>query len=301
MVFSAEVMCLFGEYDMQRLMTITLAIFFVIISNYCNGQEARQLIQPPSKQLIEQFDLDPFYEKALVINGFPILASRKVSDAAIYEAANTVRAMLVNRPDILATLSRNRIRLAIMAVDERTTDLPEHSDLTPAKHWDRRARGLGATRIRPAVSCAEENLLNLSGDPYATESILVHEFAHAIHLMAVNDIDKNFDQRLESAYRDAIKEGLWKGLYAADNSREYFAEAVQSWFDTNRENDSIHNHVDTREELLEYDPAVAKLCLEVFGENDWRYVRSDAPSRQHEPHLKLLDRAKLPRFRWDDR
>ena len=44
--------------------------------------------------------------------------------------------------------------------------------------------------------------------------------------------------------------------YAATDEHEYWAEGVQSWFDTNRENDAIHNHVDTREELLEYDPAL---------------------------------------------
>ena len=38
----------------------------------------------------------------------------------------------------------------------------------------------------------------------------------------------------------------------------------------NREDDHDHNHVNTRKELVEYDPAVAKLCEEVFGkENPW--------------------------------
>lgn len=69
----------------------------------------------------------------------------------------------------------------------------------------------------------------------------------------------------EAAYQTAVKAGRWKGKYAAENRSEYWAEAVQSWLDTNRENDDLHNHVDTREELIEYDPAVAELCRQVFG------------------------------------
>ena len=69
-------------------------------------------------------------------------------------------------------------------------------------------------------------------------------------------------------------------------------------FDTNRENDAIHSHVDTREELPEVDPALAKLCAEIFGKNPWRYVRADDPSRKDEPHLKSLDRSQLKPFAW---
>lgn len=248
--------------------------------------------------LREKFSLAPHYQKAIVLEGFPVVASPEVSDAALAEAAHVIGKMLKNRPDVLRKLAENKIRLGIMATNERTSDLPEHSDLFPTEFWDRRARGLGATRERPAVSCGEENLLNNPGDPYSTESIMVHEFAHAIHLMAVNDLDPTFDARLEEVYRNAMARGLWKGKYAADNSREYFAEAVQSWFDTNRENDALHNHVNTREELIAYDPAVAQLVAEVFGENEWRYVRADHPSRAQEPHLRDLDRSKLPPFAW---
>lgn len=255
-------------------------------------------VAPPTPILRETFALGEHYQKALLVEGFPIVSSEKVPDNALYEAAAIIGKMLKNRPDILQKLGENKIRLSIMAASERTSDLPEHSDLFPHEFWNRRARGLGATRERPAVSCGEENLLHNPGDPYGTESIMVHEFAHAIHLMAVNDLDPTFDQRLEDTYKDAMARGLWKGKYAADNSREYFAEAVQSWFDTNRENDALHNHVNTREELIEYDPGAAKLVAEVFGENDWRYLRADHPSRKDEPHLENLDRSQLTPFAW---
>ena len=102
------------------------------------------------------------------------------------------------------------------------------------------------SRRTPVVSCAEENLLNYRGDPYSTENILIHEFGHGIHGVGLASVDPTFSARLRKAYKDAMAKGLWKGTYAASNPGEYWAEAVQSWFDTNRQNDSQHNHVDTR-------------------------------------------------------
>ena len=72
-----------------------------------------------------------------------------------------------------------------MAHDELTTEIPEYRDLIPDFYCDRRARGLGPTGVRPTTSCGEENLLNFRGDPYATESILIHEFSHVIHLLGL--------------------------------------------------------------------------------------------------------------------
>ncbi|MEN8802946.1 MAG: hypothetical protein ABF297_13325, partial [Thiogranum sp.] len=89
-------------------------------------------------------------------------------------------------------------------------------------------------------TCGEENLLGYPGDPYADENILIHEFAHNIHLRGMANIDPTFDTRLQKAYEKAMAAGLWKNKYAATNRFEYFAEGVQSWFGNNRENDHDH-------------------------------------------------------------
>jgi hypothetical protein len=259
---------------------------------------AADQVSPIPNSLRREFKLAPFYQKQILIDGFPVVASEKVHDAAVVEAAVIVRGMLAGRDDIFKALAKAHIRLAVMATSERTCDIPEHADLTPKAFWNRRARGLGASHERPAVSGAEENVLCCKGDPYSTENILVHEFAHAIHLIGLEKIDPTFDPRLKEAYAAAMAAGKWKSLYAAENHAEYWAEAVQSWFGTNRENDALHNHVNTREELIEYDPGVAKLCAEVFGKNPWQYRRADDPARQEEAHLKNLDREKLPVFEW---
>ena len=261
---------------------------------------AAEIQSPVPEQTRTDFKLDPFYAKCVMVGDFPVVSSAKVDDAALAEASGIVKSMLAGREDILTAMAKNKVRLTVMATSERTCDVPEHADLTPKEYWNRRARGLGATKARPSVSCAEENLLCCPGDPYSTESIMVHEFAHAIHEMGVNTIDKTFDRRLKEAYDAALKEGKWKNCYAAENHHEYWAEAVQSWFGTNRENDAIHNHVNTRQELKDYDPGVAKLCEEVFRDNTWSYRRADDPARKDEPHLKLLDRSKLPKFEWSE-
>ncbi len=100
------------------------------------------------------------------------------------------------------------------------------------------------------------------------------------------------------AYREAVDNGLWQGTYAGSNREEYWAEAVQSWFDDNRENDALHNHVNTRDELKRYDPALAALCAEVFGDRPWRYrkpTKRDAADREHLPGF---DPQTSPRFQW---
>ena len=142
----------------------------------------------------------------------------------------------------------------------------------------------------------EENLLCYPGDPYNTENILIHEFAHAIHLNGIFDVDPTFDERLEKTYDAAMAKGLWKGKYASNNHYEYWAEGVQSWFNTNRPPDHDHNHVDNREELKAYDPPLAKLVKEIFGETDWRYKRPS--QRASRAHLKGFDPLNTPTFKW---
>jgi peptidyl-prolyl cis-trans isomerase A (cyclophilin A) len=111
-------------------------------------------------------------------------------------------------------------------------------------------------------------------------------------------VDRTFDQRLREAHHSATNRALWKGTYAAVNANEYWAEGAQSWFDDNRENDSLHNHVNTRAELKEYDPGLAALCAEVFGDLPWRYLRPARRSAADRIHLAGYDATKAPRFRW---
>jgi len=219
--------------------------------------------------------LDPFYQKYLNARGFPIISSSKVPDAALWQAKRIIEQMLVKIPAAaIKKLVQNKIRVAVMSKDEVTTNIPEHSDLNqtyPAdENWDTRARGLGPTIESPVTSCAEENLLCYPNDRYLGEDILIHEFAHTIHL-GLELAFPNFDSELESIYKEALGKGLWSNIYAGSNHHEYFAEGVQTWFNVNKEaipTDGVHNHINTRDELKTYDPKLYELLSRYFNEDN---------------------------------
>lgn len=255
-------------------------------------------VGPPPPELSEALGLAPLYVKSLDAGGLPVVASAKVSDFALREAAFLIRQMVGHRPEILAAIAAQKVRFVVMAPTEMTTDVPEHGDLVPRQYWDRRARGLAATPARPAVSCGEENLLDLPGDPYAKENILVHEFAHTVHELGMRTLDPTFDERLRAAFAHAKATGLWRGTYAMQNHSEYWAEAAQSWFECNRADDDQHGPIDTRAELLDYDPEIAALLAEVFGDRPWRYRKPDQRPATERRHLAGFDRAAAGRFAW---
>ena len=265
----------------------------VLTAAFCEGAEPG----PISDQLREEWKLNAFYQKQ-VDAGVLVVGSAKVSDNALAEAAWIVGRMLDGRKDLLKAMRDNRVRVGVMAASEYTTDLPEHSRMKPKLFWDRRARGLGATLTNPIVSCGEENLLGFPGDPYPNENIFVHEFAHAIHGTGLSKTDPTFDKRLRAAYQAALERKLWKNTYAATNHSEYWAEGVQSWFDDNAPPDALHNDIRTRAKLKEYDPTLAKLCQEVFGDGEWRYKRPAERKPEDLRHLTGYDAKKLPRFGW---
>ena len=283
-----------------RLLVLVTVLVGLVLGIGCqvDPETSGREVQPVSDELRAEFGLAPFYQKSMVLGSFPVVGSAQVSDAALLEAGWIVEKMLGDRTDILNAMADQKVRLVVMAWNEFTTDVPEHARLEPAVYWDRRARGLGSTPEAPAVSCAEENLLAYPGDPYEQENILIHEFAHAMHEMGLNRVDPTFEVRLREAWEDAKEQGLWRGTYAITNPAEYWAEAVQSWFDDNRENDALHNRVNTRAELEEYDPTLAALCSEVFGDGDWRYRKPQKRGSEGQAHLASIDSAEAPPFRW---
>ena len=78
--------------------------------------------------------LDPFYARYVDADGIPILSSAKVPDRALLVAKAIVEGMLAHRPDLARALAASGYRVAIMAEDESTLDLPEQRD------WKKPAR-----------------------------------------------------------------------------------------------------------------------------------------------------------------
>ena len=84
-----------------------------------------------------------------------------------------------------------------------------------------------------------------------------------------------------------------KRCYAWRNRSEYWAEGVQCWYDTNRTMDHDHNHIHTREQLKNYDHALAKLCEEVLGNDPWRFI--SPRERAGRDHLNGYEPKKAPK------
>ena len=296
----------------DSIVTTTIGHRFAIV-----GRDDQSEMKVTSRVPVQGFRFDPpakdgvpaYYTQRVDAHGFPIVASAKVNPYALKEAAFLVDLMLAKRPDVRDAMIQSGSRLCIIALSEFTTDQPEFvrlgksakdglPDVSGKDYMDARARGLGGSGTDPFCSCGEENLLGYPGDPYSTENILIHEFAHNIHLRGMANVDPTFDIRLKQTYDDAMKAGLWKGKYASVNHHEYFAEAVQSWFDNNRQDDHDHNHVNTRAELLEYDPRLAALCREVIGDTELKYTK---PATRLTGHMAGYDPEKAPTFEWPAR
>jgi hypothetical protein len=296
----------------NTVITTTLGHRFEVV-----GRDDKATATVTSEVPVQGFRFDPrgrdgvpsFYTQSVSANGFPIVASAKVNPYALKEAAFIVNQMLANRPEVRAAMIKSGARVCVMACNEYTTDLPEFTWLAEEKvpgfeslsakdYWDARARGLGGSETDPYCSTGEENLLGYPGDPYSKETNLIHEFAHNIHLRGMVNVDPTFDTRLKAAYGAAMKAGLWKGKYASVNHHEYFAVGVAAWYGHNRFNDFDHNHVHLRSQLIEYDPRLAALCREVFGDTAPQYTK---PATRLTGHLAGYDPATAPTFAWPER
>ena len=219
-----------------------------------------------------ELGLSSFYRKHLDAGGIPVIASDNVPDLALFRAAGIANEMLAFRPDLHSTIVASGTRIAVISDAELLTEIPEYSRLYeqfPGVDWNvRAAGGLGATTFIPVTSTKEGNLLCAAGDPYQNSDILVHEFGHSILNMGIrlHPGGQEFVSRLQAAYDRSTGAGLWRLTYAGTNIEEYWAEGVQSWFDLNGPPNSDQNDVNTRAELVEYDPDLAELLREVFGE-----------------------------------
>lgn len=215
-----------------------------------------------------------FYEKRLDANGIPVQSSGAVPDRALSEACLIVTHMLSAHDDLRAQLMAQQQHVAVLGVNEVTTEVPEYRDLYtqfPGQDWDK-LRGVGATLTIPVSSAGEENVVCTGDDRFAGENVLVQTFATAV-LLGASAADNTFDARLQAAYSEAMSAGKWQNTYAAVNRIEYYAEGVQDWYDANPNvspADGTHNDVNTRAELRAYDPALAALIAETMPDDAWR-------------------------------
>lgn len=245
------------------------------------GWMAVALMQPGSATRAA----DPFYTQHLDATGIPILGSSRVPQQALATARSIVTGMLAHRPDIAREMVRQGYRVAVMAVDEQTLDIPEQRDWkkpgpddprltrcerkhyqarigswTDRQYWNWRARGMGGL----LTTAATENLLGLSPDRYHGQSIFVHEFSHGI-LRASEVADPKLYARVKAAYASAMAKGLWAGEYASTTFEEYWAVGTQFWFNDGAMARFGDVQVLNDADLKAYDPGLHALLGEVYA------------------------------------
>ena len=271
----------------SRIIHLLATLLLTITIAACGTNE---ITNPPEKY-------NPFYKKYLDCNGIPVISSEIVHDRAFFRLKLLLEKVLENRNDIRQALINEGFKYIIIAQQEEVTDIPEYAHMEPKEYWNQRARGFGGT----TTSCGEENLLSLPGDRYFNESIFIHELAHAIHLTGLNNCEPEFQDKLETLYTQAMDIGLYKDDYAATNPAEYWAESFQAFFDCDCENNHVHNHVNTRKELFEYDQDIAELIAKTMGinkGNDWSYYSFINESLIEAPPENLKTDKTITKYIW---
>jgi alpha-glucosidase len=224
----------------------------------------------------DSFKFPDFYKKFIKADGIPIISSGRVDDLALLKARSIVAKMLAKIPEVNKVLIRNNEHILIVGHNEEMSDIPEYKGfdkLVDEKGTilNNRVRGMGPTLKAPYCSCGEENLLCLNSDRYKGQSVLVHEFAHAIAIIGISYVDTSFRNCLTTIFLSAKKKGLWRNTYAMANVDEYFAVGVQCWFNVYKKvipADGVYNEISNRKELLFYDPQLYKMLNKYFFEDN---------------------------------
>ena len=215
-------------------------------------QPAGAHVQSPPASL----NVHAYYRKYLDAGGIPILSSNDVTDEELYQARETILAMLSDRPDILATMIEFKFRVLIypdrFEKGGRLTDLPEFSGVNFS------SRTVGAAGETPYGW--------VSGSPEVARHCnhtLIHEFAHQIEdALRLQPTGQHFMSRLNSAYQAAMLSGLWQDRYASTNAFEYWAETVRAWLTPSQFAGWLGPGY---QKLEDYDPVGAALVAELLG------------------------------------
>ncbi|MEX2285235.1 MAG: hypothetical protein WEE89_22305 [Gemmatimonadota bacterium] len=271
----------------------------------------KYVVTAPPPEIVARFNLDTtFYRKYADANGYPILASGKVPDAALAIVRDQVNYMLGSRPDIRDTMIARGARIGIMAETEYTVDVPEQRGWTvpryldprltpgersnyyeagglgfrsPAGYWNPRARGMGGT----FTTCAEENVLGYYNTRYWGTNICVHEFSHGIMGAGIGNADPIWFQEIVDSYKAAKAACGSDGQpalrtargYAGNTFNEYWATGVE-WY--------VGNGGRDRAALKAEDPTLYELIIRLIPENKHLPVRANVAARSREEMGRIV-------------
>ena len=164
-------------------------------------------------------------------------------------------------------------------------DIPEHRG--GAQIMDRPVEGYGGMIGDPVTSISAANIERITEGVHQTrypnESILAHEFGHAIHLLGIDRLeDQSLAHRIQAAYSHAQENDLWPHTYLMGNIEEYFATLTSMWFNVKAESaddtwDGVRGPLNTRNELREYDPTGYDLLADIYPQTTLPYPWNTNP------------------------
>lgn len=203
-----------------------------------------------------------FYTQIDNANGITIKAPNSVDPAALRRVKQIVQEMLGNaRSDVASRMITNDPSIAIIPKNSFITILPEYeqfkgkSDRNGNPYDSFKIRGAGGVVGQPVTAVSEENLLKLPGDPFSQESVIHHEFAHAVMNLGFGDQDR---EKWLSTYESAKKRNTFPGTFAMVHPDEYWAELTQSYF-------GVNNEIGGREAVKAGDPDAFQFLLSIYS------------------------------------
>ena len=234
---------------------------------------------------------EPVLQRAAsrTVNGVLIVAPAGTRASAIDRVAEIVQLEVGRNKYAQQQLGTARTKIVIIPARTNMTDVSEFSSLKGQKTFDGRdwsgVRGSGGLQTHDgafAIGVAEENLVNVRGvksgypDGY---SIAMHELAHALEAKGLTPEQK---VRLDALYaqqrqQDARKAGThhdaFTDNYAAQNKREYFAQATNAFFGKNAGKDKNgRENKNGRAWLQARDPDMYAFLVEMY---ETRHERSE--------------------------
>ena len=128
-----------------------------------------------------------------------------VDDAALRSAAHIAARMLeCSPPSLRRRMAAAGACIGVIGKAQHTSDIPAHRFLRSMQTFDGRSfddgcRGVGGVPGCACTSVGEENLLMHEDDSFSQESIMVHEFAHAVMNLGFDDAQHEEVGRLFTA------------------------------------------------------------------------------------------------------
>jgi hypothetical protein len=182
--------------------------------------------------------------------------------------------------DNRARLGRFHVKLVIIPVSLKLTDLPEYSRLKgqptfestperPRTFDDIRGAGgeLNGDTITYAIG--EEQFTHIDGHDsgYGDDHVPIHESGHVIHQWGLTDAQHAaVDQLWKDRKADASKTWLAPSDYTSANTGEYFANSVAAFFSASYSTDPAVVATYTPQWLLEHDPGMFRILTQVFAD-----------------------------------